>query len=229
MPPKTSDCEMPGSSIHRIEKLCFYRNKYMEYLEGLHIGYDYIMAIDIDIDDFCEEGVLKAIKNAPDDWGGLFANGRFYIKIMDKRILSRYYDWYAFLPDIKPLDKIDMDLTLREMRLNSDIPNKKIKKNKYLPCYSAFAGIGIYHYSDIIKLRYKVIPNNRSTYCESITEHTYFNVSIINGNYKKNYIASNLLVYYEKTSIYRWLIGVLFSARFIISVMEFITRRRYKE
>ena len=229
IPLQTEDCKMPGSSIHRNERMCFYRNKYMEYLSALHFEYDYMIVVDIDIDDFREEGILQAIVNAPNDWAALFANGRFYIKVFQKRILSRYYDWYAFLPDTNPLETTDMDLTLREMRLNSDIPNTELKKIKYLSCYSAFAGIGIYHYPAIKNLRYQVIPNKRSKYCESIADHIYFNISVINGNSKKNYIASDILVFYEETSIFRWMIGIFFTAKFIVSVMEFFTGKRYKE
>ena len=146
IPPKTKDCKMPGASTHRIEKMCFYRNKYLEYLKKMSFEYDYLMVIDIDIDDFSEEGIVQAINNAPCDWAALFANGRYYFDFFGIRLLGRYYDLFAYVPyNDHNITNENTDLTFREVSLHADLLSiKAIKKKRYMECCSAFGGIAVY-------------------------------------------------------------------------------------
>ena len=49
---------------------------YLDILESINDSIDYLMVIDIDINSFSIEGILKSIQNAPNNFGGIFANGR---------------------------------------------------------------------------------------------------------------------------------------------------------
>ena len=50
---------MPSMSFSRIEKNGFYRNMYLDILESINDSIDYLMVIDIDINSFSIEGILK--------------------------------------------------------------------------------------------------------------------------------------------------------------------------
>lgn len=74
--PNKKGSVVPSMSFSRIEKMVFYRNMYLDILESINDSIDYLMVIDIDINSFSIEGILKSIQNAPNNFGGIFANGR---------------------------------------------------------------------------------------------------------------------------------------------------------
>lgn len=52
--------ENPYYSISRIEKMVVYRNKYMHFLNNHGIKRDYVIVIDLDISNFCIDGLIHS-------------------------------------------------------------------------------------------------------------------------------------------------------------------------
>lgn len=189
IPEQSKDIKNPGTSMHRISKMAKYRNMYMDYARNADFNIDYLIVIDIDIEDFSVEGIIDSINNAPNDWGGIFANGvKFYNKY-----LFVFYDTFAFIPYKSKY----IDLTINENITNAHKITNKVKYNSYIKCFSAFGGIGIYKWDIISDLYYKADKNNRSKVNETICEHIPFNIEIINKGYM-NYISSRMKVIYGK-------------------------------
>jgi hypothetical protein len=197
-PVKSNEFPFPGGSRYRIEKLCSYRNEYMNYLQLQNINCDYLLVIDLDIDDFNEKGIITALRNAPTDWVALFANGVSYFEFFFKtRLKLQYYDNYAFIPPTENRgDSPIIDLTYKEMFENGHTITKLLRKSNYIECISAFGGIGIYKYNYIKDRKYSIAENNRSSLLEVICEHILFNLP--SQKYGKCYISRSLIVYHKR-------------------------------
>jgi hypothetical protein len=198
IPDKSKECPFPGTSMYRMEKMCFFRNKYMDYLRNINIEYDYLMIIDIDIDSFDVQSIIDTIINAPSDWTTLFANGVRYLKIF-KKIKIGYYDTYPLLLcNENADDNIIIEKTYKEMAENAVKIIKVLKKKKFVSCVSAFGGIGIYKYPYIKNEHYYTIYNTRSSVFEVLCDHVSLNYTLYKKNVGTNYIASGMIVYYEQ-------------------------------
>ena len=193
IPEKNQDNPSPNTSIHRIEKMVKYRNMYLNYIKGIKHPIDYLMVIDVDIESFSIDGIIKSIKNANSDWGGIFANGITKKAFLGFTFSEILYDIYAiyeypFLEEKRGLIRKKLEIT--------DKPGikKKIKENNYYSVISAFGGIGIYKYNLIKELKYRVVPdfNNKN---ETLCEHIPFNLEVVKLGHK-NYLANELRVIY---------------------------------
>jgi hypothetical protein len=185
----------PAGGFQRIEFMAALRNIYMDYLSGLDMHIDFLLVIDIDIDDFSELSLIEAIQNAPDDWTALFANGIKYFNFFGKRIKARYYDDYAIVPysgDANPRIEMSFD----ELKTNREKLEKAMKKKDFVKCLSAFGGIGIYRYQYIKNLRYSTGHNTRNNYFEAICEHISINTPL--RQYGTNYAVRNLLIFHTR-------------------------------
>jgi hypothetical protein len=207
IPEKSINNPFPGYSKHRIEKLSMYRNIYMDYLQDNNMKADYMLEIDIDIDDFSIEGIVDSIEKAPPNWTALFANGVKYIHFF-KNIPLYYYDGYPLIMDFD-IDK-GTSLTLKEIQEAKYKLSKCLKKKEYSECVSAFGGIGIYKYEYIKNERYYALLNMRSKIIESLNDHVSMNYSLYRKMPGSLYVARKMMVYYEKaSSIKEWLIALL--------------------
>lgn len=214
-----SSASNKGAGVSRIERMVYYRNKYLDFFYNREIKYDYLFVIDVDIDDFDINSIISAIDNAPGNWRGLFPNGIFYATFFGKIIKGRYYDSFAYLPfESKYEDLID-----EEFRLYNDDITKLLEKNEYQLCDSAFGGIGIYKYSELNNRYYGVEPNNRSSCHDTKCEHIGFN-RIQKGSEKRNYIVSGMKVLYERKSIFEVFIRKMISERQIVLINSFLHR-----
>lgn len=200
IPPQTDEVPFPGWSKGRIEKMSGYRNRLLDEI-GKRFRPDYLCFIDIDLYDFSVEGIVSAIKNAPDGWGGLFANGRNQCTVNGElRLFPCQYDPYAFLP-------LGVDYTLAssyKFTHDDDIYKGYAMHgfvsengNDYVPCQSAFGGIGVYRYSCIDGLRYSacVLPEYEKDSI-ALCEHVPFNCKLAERGYKL-YIAKDMLTIRE--------------------------------
>ncbi|GHU02714.1 hypothetical protein FACS1894147_05210 [Spirochaetia bacterium] len=195
IPLKTVECPYPKGSKYRIDKLSFYRNKYMEYLKGNDIDCDYLMVIDIDINDFSIDGIMETLNTAPSDWTALFANGNRYIInfFNHHQINIMYYDSYAFVPYLLNNENKVIELTYTELAINQKKLFNQLKKNNFVKCISAFGGIGLYKYAYIKGNKYYSIANKRSSLVEVTSEHVMYNMKI-----STKYISKKMLVYYNE-------------------------------
>ena len=189
-----------GTSEGRIRKMCNCRNKLLDLIR-CHGCFDYVIFVDIDIEWFSVDGVVKSIEKAPKDWGGLFSNCYVTYRCNGKSCnISEYYDTFAFLEygrspqemNKNEINKISRYFLSRKIYRN-------VTLNEYYGCSSAFGGIGIYQWNAIKDLKYEVFtPDLWREKDSAQCEHIYFN-SKIEG---RCYIAKELLVCYfqiEKT------------------------------
>ena len=173
---------------NRIQRMVQYRNLYMDAIEDSGVHYDYLVMVDIDVEYFSAEDIIDSINNKPEDAVGVFANGRYFYKIGKKYFLTNYYDLFAFEIENK---KTNVD--------KLSVLNKKFKNNRFVTCSSAFAGIGIYEYKIIQKIRYKYEELDGNSICE----HIPFNACAC--QHGKLYIDKQLHVRYEKISLIQYL------------------------
>ncbi|MDR3058403.1 MAG: hypothetical protein LBU84_09720 [Prevotella sp.] len=195
IPKKSVKMVNPASSIVRIKKMSRFRNVYMDYLHNHADTFDFIIVIDIDVDEFTEDTLLDAVVSAPADWVALFSNGIKYITLFRKKIRCRYYDDSAYIPYTSDADPC-IELTIDEMKHNRDALSKEMKKSAFVKCISAFGGIGIYRYQYIKDAYYKTQPNTKNQHAESICEHIPFNLSL--RTYGACYVVRDLLVYNKR-------------------------------
>jgi glycosyltransferase involved in cell wall biosynthesis len=187
----------PSGGFQRIERMAVLRNAYMDYLSRLEMKIHFLLVIDVDIDDFSELSIIGAMRNAPYNWMGLFANGVKYFRFFRKKIKTRYYDDYAFVPYN---DKVPpcVEMSFDELKKNRRKLEKVLKKNKFVQCFSAFGGIGIYRYQYMKDLRYAVGRNTRNKCFEAICEHIPVNMSLCDNG--ANYVVRDLCVFHTRIS-----------------------------
>lgn len=198
IPDKDQSNPIPGISLHRIEKMVNYRNYYVDFIKSIDHHIDYLIVVDLDLTYFSVKGILKSIKDASNDWGSLFAYGITRYKLFNILPISKlYYDIYALCEYPLSYPKYFCN---QELEVKYKSFQKKIKKEqRYYSVISAFGGIGIYKYSIIKDLEYKVVrdENNPS---QAICEHIPFNIEVIKSGYR-NYISKELLAVSGKHSI----------------------------
>lgn len=208
-----------GSTASRIERMVFLRNQYLDYFRQKPDAFDYLIVVDIDLDRFRAWDILSAIERAPAGFAGLFANGRFYTTIAGRTIVGNFYDNTAFLPKDSPF----VGLTYEEVRLNNDRINRELEEQAFVPCDSAFGGVGIYDFAAALSSRYETQKNDRSTYYENTIEHVLFNAGVRRCG--ELYVVRDLLVLYERQSPAKTLSRLPFKQSTMLWVYKRILRR----
>ena len=181
---------------NRILRLANCRNIYLEMVKNSYKPYNLLMMVDIDVSRIDIESVLESIKTVPDDYVGLFSNGRWFYNFAGIRIPTNYNDLYAL--------EFSVENNLSNVELLCKL-NKEFKKNRFVKCTSAFGGIGIYKYEFIKNLSYEFVidPLRDVPYCE----HKLFNNALLSiGNL---YIDKKMAVLYEPISLKTFLKYVL--------------------
>lgn len=182
----------PMTSSQRIEKMVFYRNIYLDYINEIKQPIDLVIVIDIDILEISLPGLINVIKSFNDQTGAIFANG---ISVMKTALgLSEiYYDIFAVY---EYPQKNEFSHSPESLGKTFKSINQKIKRVPFYKVISAFGGVGVYNYEAIKGLRYKNVLNPLNEK-ESICEHIPFNQEIISRGYN-NYIARDFKVLYGK-------------------------------
>jgi len=194
IPGRTKGCPYPMKSVHRIERMAGFRNRVLSEVES-RFSPRYFCFVDVDILSFDYKSLAEAVCNAPDGWGGLFANGR--VALVDGGGIRAFtpfqYDSYAFLANgVNPEDTGGWYVSRFFHGITSYAVNKRLGSVMYLPCGSAFNGIGIYRWEAIWGLRYRVeqtVELKRVNAC--FCEHVPFNADVRRRGYGL-YIASDM-------------------------------------
>lgn len=216
----TLECPYPEKGVHRIEKMARLRNRVLDELEK-RFQPDVFCFIDIDIQDFFPSSIVQAIENAPKDWGGLFGNGIvFWDSSEGKKYVSPFqYDSFAYVaqgddytlrgdyvvtPEFHPQVAYQMTLGLRTY--------------EYLPCESAFNGIGVYRYDAIAGARYSILQNDAlKAINSSLCEHIGFNKKVREKGYGI-YIAREMKVIYHHKLIRNIIGDIAFDFSYVFSL-----------
>jgi len=199
--PRESDkIPFPAWSISRIEKMAEYRNLLMDAIRE-RFRPDLVCIMDIDLFYFSPEGVAKAIENAPENWGSLFANGRQWCMVnRRKQFFPTQYDTYAFLEKGKDFRQASSFKFNRDDDLFKGYMMHRLlcsTYESYVPCESAFGGLGVYKFECVKDRRYEacVIPEYASQSI-ALCEHVPFNCGISADGFG-NYIAKDMVTVRE--------------------------------
>lgn len=194
-----------GTGEGRIRKMCDCRNKLLDLIKSRG-SFDYVIFVDIDIEWFSVEGVVKSIENAPKDWGGLFANCyvtyRNGVQVFDNPM---HYDTFAILESGKKLEQIRLsDLNPYRRIILANKIYKEVNNTCYYKCESAFGGIGIYKGEIIEGLKYELYkPMSWNNANSALCEHIFFNSKVAG----EKYIAKDLRVRYQWSDVHgmKWM------------------------
>lgn len=145
----------------RIKNMCFYRNRYLDYVKKNYAHYNFLMVYDFDLEGgFLKSGIYDSL-GREEYWDGIFANGRTPLPPFG--IGSTMYDGLAFLKD----EKCVKDSTLKRFwhlcLLNGRIGDPLI------PVLSAFNGMAIYRIPSILRSSYAVLDPPLA--CEHVGLH----------------------------------------------------------
>ena len=201
----------PEKSTCRIQKMVHCRNRILEETRK-RFEPDLFCLIDIDIERFDAYSIVNAIENAPADWGGIFANGAYYARYSThEQPHYLQYDTYAYVDQgVDPMKSKDW-ITKRDYHLvTASRMTWKLRHHPYVPCQSAFGGIGVYRWNIIKEQNYATIQTPElKPVRAALCEHVPFNTAITKKGYA-NYIARDMKVVYgtepakEKKGINRW-------------------------
>lgn len=215
--PPASGIYDPLSSLYRIEKMARYRNLYIDYVKKMESTPDYLIVVDIDVN-FSVNGILHAIENAPSDWGGLFANGQIFWH----GLFPYFFDMFAYLPC--ELNSVSRNGS--EMFWDSRALTKRLRREDYIECCSAFGGVGVYKWDCVKDADYRTSKNERSQTNEALCEHISFNMAIVNFGYK-NYICRSMKVNYGARSLKHILIYSVMPRKMYLFLYKIIKRKKY--
>ena len=201
IPQKSKRSPYPLKSVHRIERMARFRNRVLDEVRSRFTP-DFFCFIDIDIERFSPQTVIDAICHAPADWGGLFASGHFLFEKPDGTELmpSFQYDAYAFVPEgIDPMQTGDWIISSHFHKVTAWYFNHLVHSHEYLPCQSAFNGIGIYRWEAISDLSYRVMQTSELQNVDAcFCEHVALNTAVSRKGYKL-YVAQRMeVIYYHK-------------------------------
>lgn len=158
----------PFFSRHRIEKMCNYRNKYIEILNKNEFDRDFVIVIDLDIAGFELDGVAHSFGLAQ-EWSCITSNGTS----LSRRFTKQYHDSYALIEIGKDGLPID-EYTIKNNRKVFSCLNKRMP---LFPVVSAFGGLAIYKWNAIKGKVYSCISNDDKR-VQVLCEHISLNRQI---------------------------------------------------
>ena len=163
--PDNAEGGNPYYSKHRIERMSFYRNKYMEILNNNLFKRDYVIIIDLDIADFTIQGIANSF-GVNQEWSCITSNGTSLSRTLKKQ----YHDTYALLEKGYASFPID-ETTIKN--------NRKIFSflKKGMPLFavdSAFGGLAIYDWN-FLKGKYYSCIKNDDERVQVLCEHVSLN------------------------------------------------------
>jgi len=185
-PQQSKDIPYPGQSYPRISKMAGFRNRVLKEVRERFTP-DLFCFIDIDVENFDPQTVVDAIDNAPEGWGGLFANGLVIIDYEDHQCINPImYDYFAYTEKgVNPYEEGDYAIRIPDNHAVTWIEQRFINRKRYHQCNSAFNGIGIYRWEAIEGLDYVAYqtPELKEVNA-SLCEHVPFNYEIACKGYK---------------------------------------------
>ncbi len=177
----------PFFSMHRIEKMAFYRNQYLERIAELEA--DYVIVVDLDVRKICFNGVVNSFE-LNYEWDAIAANG--ISRAPSSFFRKRYYDTYALIEcgqeNIPQTEKSIRAAQYKWAFIKPGMPLFRVA--------SAFGGLAIYRREAINGCKYGVLLNDDSR-VECKTEHYFFYKQMQEKGYNNVFINPNMLVKYQ--------------------------------
>lgn len=201
IPKKTTRSPFPLKSVHRIERMARFRNRVLDEVRERFTP-DIFCFIDIDVESFNPQDVIDAIVHAPADWGALFASGRIAYTESDgsDTLYPLQYDTFAYMPEgVDAMTTGDWIVNRHFHRVTTRLFGAALQETPYLPCSSAFNGIGIYKWEAIKDLTYRIEQTEElKTVNVSFCEHIPFNADIVRKGYGLYVVRSMEVIYMHK-------------------------------
>ena len=152
---------------HRSERIAKARNMALDALIKSNFNPDYIAVLDLDVVNLglTSESLMSCWKYK--NWNAMFANQP-----------EGYYDIYALRHDIwNPRDWLDDYVELekefgKQVAIELSLKSKRIKISKnadLISVNSAFGGLGIYTFNEMIKTRYVGLSEQGQPICEHLS------------------------------------------------------------
>jgi len=187
--PKKQAVVNPFFSIHRIEKMAFYRNNYLEYIDKENLQGDYVIIVDLDVQNICTQGIIDSF-TLNHEWDAITANG--ISRAPSSFFRKKYYDTYALiecgLENISQTERSIKDAQYRWNFLKPAMPLFRVA--------SAFGGLAIYKREAIANCRYGVLLNEDEK-VECRTEHFYLYQQMKANGYDKVFINPSMRIKYQ--------------------------------
>jgi len=187
--PEKSSIINPFFSTHRNEKMAFYRNQYLEYIDNETLEGDYVIIVDMDIRKICFRGIIHSFA-LNYEWDMIAANG--ISRAPSTFFRRRCYDSYALIEcGQEHIPQTEDSIRATQYRwafLRPNMPPIRVA--------SAFGGLAIYKREAIANCRYGVLLNNDEK-VESRAEHFYFHQQMKANGYDKIFINPSMLAKYQ--------------------------------
>ena len=165
----------PYYSVKRVSRLAALRNQYLDFLKAQAVEPDFVLVLDFDVDRISLEGVLDSFTREA-DWDVATAYGYS----LSPTLLERYHDTYALVP-LGEENILQLETGLKAIQRNW---KQDIASSELVRVYSAFGGLAIYKYKQIIDLRYTVCPNGDER-VEARCEHFSIANELQNNGYQR--------------------------------------------
>lgn len=178
----------PYYSKSRIEKMSFYRNQYLDYIEKYKLSADFIIVVDLDVAKINFTGIINSFGQER-EWDSISANGFS----LSPKLFKRYHDAYALVEDGME-KKPQTEHTIQKNQNRFSFLKKGIP---LIRVYSAFGGLAIYKFEAIKNCRYNVLLNHNQR-VEVRCEHFGLHKQIHDKGYNKFYINPGMLIKYQK-------------------------------
>ena len=190
IPSSKSTIANPFFCRKRIEKMTNLRNKYMEYVEKNNWNADYLIVVDLDVEEICLEGVLSAFTTIS-DWDAITAFGYS----ISPKLRIRYHDTYALIEKGKENIPQTENIIYKSAEIFGKIKNSK----ELYPVFSAFGGLSIYQFNAIKGLYYQTLDNSDSR-VEVRCEHFSIYKQMHERGSTKVFISPQMKLKYQRIS-----------------------------
>lgn len=182
--------ENPYFSMYRIEKMVYYRNKYLEILNSNKFERDYVIIIDLDIANFDINGIAHSF-GLTDQWDVVCANG--YAR--SPLLMKRYYDSYALVEyGRENVNQTEMSIRQNQSKWSFMKPGLPL-----IPVFAAYGGFAIYRYEAIKNKKYSAVRNN-DIRVGAKCDHYSLCKEIRSAGFEKIFINPNMTLHYNKIS-----------------------------
>ena len=180
----------PFFSERRINKMAFYRNKYMQFIDDNYLTADYLMVVDLDVEKLFPEAVFSSFTDAY-EWDAVTAFGYS----TSPQLKRRYHDTYIF----QEWDRKGEAQTEEYMKQSADKFAHLKPGDPWVRVAAAFGGLAFYRFEAVKGLRYQTLPNNDS----SVTvygEHYSIYTQMIERGFDKFYLNPSMYLKYQRVT-----------------------------
>lgn len=180
----------PFFSRRRIEKMAFYRNKYLEVIKQENLTADYVVVVDLDVEKIEIKSIIDSFQYM-DFWDCITANGYS----ISPRGSWRYHDTYA-LCEYEEQNEPQTEQKITDNQYKWSFMRRNMP---FIKVFSAFGGIAIYKYEAIMSSQYDVLEND-DPHVEVYCEHYALHRGMAMNSYKEICINPSMIVKYQKVT-----------------------------